>query len=179
MGEVPASIAPGAQARVTVTLAARAPFADPPMLQLSFISSAGVGHAYPILLPLAPANFMAPAPLPADQFKTRWGALAAPPKALTAAFRAARSEQCTLAWVGEVLAAHLKIAAVEVMPSAVSGAGVFKTTTVGPNGAPLSVGVLVMVIPDAAAGVFKCAVRTTLESVTTAVMATLKTLLEA
>ena len=179
VGEVPASIAPGAQARVTVTLAARAPFADPPMLQLSFISSPGVGHAYPIHLPLTPSNFMAPAPLPPDQFKQRWGALAAAPKALTAAFRAARAETCTLAWAAEALATHLKVAPVEVMPSATSGAGVFKTTTLGPSGAPLNVGVLVMVIPDAAGGVFKCAVRTTLESVTAAVMATLKTLLEA
>jgi hypothetical protein len=181
VGEVPAAIAPGAQARVTVTLAARAPFDAPPQLQLSFISTPGTGHAYPIALPLTPTNFMAPAPLPGDQFKARWGALAAPPKALTAAFKVppTRPEACTLGAVGELLAAHLKLAPVEVMPSAASGAAVFKTTTLGPTGAPLSVGVLVMVIPDAAGGVFKCAVRSTVEGVTKSVMASLQTLLEA
>lgn len=178
LGDIPASIPPGAQARVVITVSARSPFSDPPMLQLSFISTPGVGHAYPIHLPLSPAAFMAPAPLPPDQFKTRWGALAAPPKALTAAFPCARPELLTLAHASDMLVQHLRISPVEVMPTAVSGAGVFKTTTLGPTGAPLSVGVLIMVIPDAAGGVFKCAVRTTLEGVTKSIMTALQTLLE-
>ena len=178
VGEVPAAIAPGAQARITITCSMRGPFAEPPLLQLSFISAPGLGHAYPIRLPLSPANFMAPAPLAADAFKAKWEALKAPPKAATAAFKCSRGELLTPAAVSALLVGALKVAPVEVMPSAAAGAGVIRTSTVGPSGAPVSVGVLLMVIPDAAGGQFKCAVRSTHETVTEGVMAALKGLLE-
>jgi hypothetical protein len=178
LGEVPTTILPGAQLKVSVTCTAKAPFVDPPQLQLSFISSPGTGHAYPLLLPLAPANFFAPAALPPEAFKKKWGDLNIPPKALTAAYRAKEGAEVTLEAAGAALTGHLKLAQCEVMPTAASGAGVFKTTTLGPTGAPVAVGVLVMIIPDAAAGVFKCAVRTTLETVTKSIMGTLQTLLE-
>jgi len=178
LGEVPTSIAPGKQAKVEISVSARSPFTDAPALQLSFISSPGVGHAYLLALPLSPSNFMDGSALAPADFKARWGALAAPPKAVTAQFTPkSGASVVTLEFAQNVLAAHLKLAPVEVMPSAASGAGVFKTTTLGPSGAPLNVGALVMVIPDAANGVFKCAVRTTLEAVSKALLTTLQTLL--
>jgi len=176
-GELPPAVAPKSQARVDVTVEAMAPFLDAPALQVSFISEPGTGHAYGLKLPLAAASFCEGVPMGGPDFKGRWGALAGAPREVTAVVPPA-SGAPTPAGAALGLAA-LAMAAVDAGAPGATGASTFRTKALAPSGAPISVGCLGMVIPDAAAGVYKCAVRTQHGDVSRALMNTLQAALAA
>ena len=174
VGELPAAIAPKSQAQVTLRVESKAPFTEPPVLQLSFISTPGTGHAYLLSVPVALANFCTAVPMPPPDFKAKWGALAGAPREVTAVVApGSGGGAVTLAAAAGALAA-LNMGAVDATPTAATGAATFRTKTLAPTGQPVSVGALAMVIPDAAGGAFKCAVRTQHESVSKALLAQLQ-----
>jgi hypothetical protein len=179
VGALPASVAPKSQARVDITVESKAPFTDHPVLQLSFISAPGTGHAYLLSVPVAVANFCNSVPLPAADFKARWGALAGAPKEVTAMVAPASGAGAVALPAAAAALAALNFSAVDATPTAATGAATFRTKAVGPGGQPVSVGALAMVIPDAAGGQFKCAVRTQHEGVSKSVMAQLQAALSA
>ena len=132
------------------------------------------------LHPLSPTSFTTPAPLPPADFKTRWGALAGAPREVTALItpKNANDAPPTREAAQAALSTAARLECMDITPTAATGAGVFRTVTLGPEGKPLSVGVLCMCIPDAASGGYKCAVLTQVEAVRKAVIAEIQTELE-
>ncbi len=180
VAEPPASVGARAQGTVTIALEALAPFAGAPALQVSFVSEPGTGHAYALSVPVSVAAFCERAPLPAADFKTRWGALAGAPREVTAvvpcgAGAAAPSKDAAVAALRDAL----NMEPVEAGAPGATGASFFRSKALGPNGAPISVGCLAMVIPDAAAGAYKVAVRTQHPDVSKSLMTTLQAVLGA
>jgi len=179
VGALPASVAPKSQAQVAIAVESKAPFSDHPVLQLSFISAPGTGHAYLLSLPVAVANFCNAVPMPAADFKTRWGALAGAPREVTAMVAPAGGAGSVAHAAAAAALAALNFSAVDATPTAATGAATFRTKTLSPTGQPMSLGALAMVIPDAAGGQFKCAVRTQHEAVSKSLMAQLQAALSA
>ncbi len=175
VGDVPARLAPKGQAQVVLTIEALTPFVEPPALQISFIGEPGTGHAYALQVPVCVASFCERVALPAADYKQRWGALAGAPREATAIISpqsgaGAVSMEAAQAAVRDVLA----MAQVEAGAPGATGASSFRTKTLAPNGAPISVGCLAMAIPDAAGGAFKVAIRTQHGDVSKSLLATLQ-----
>jgi phage-related baseplate assembly protein len=84
----------------------------------------------------------------------------------------------SMAAAGEALG-KINMALIEAGAPGATGACTYRTHSLAPSGAFISVGCLAMVIPDAAAGVFKVAVRTQHGDVSKALMAVLQAQLEA
>ena len=178
VSDLPSSIGARQQATVTISLEALAPFVDSPALQISFVSEPGTGHAYALNIPVTAASFCERAPLSASDFKTRWGALAGAPRELTAVIPAAVGSQPSIAAASAALSDALNMEPVDAGAPGATAAAFFRSKTIGPNGQPISVGCLVMVIPDMAAGTYKCAVRTQHPDITKSLMATLSARLQ-
>jgi len=175
-GDVPGTVAPRAQVPVPVALESLQPFAEAPALQLSFVSAPGTGHVYPLRLPLALHNFCEPIAMGADDFKARWTALAGAPREVTAVIApTAGAGGVSVAAAAEALS-RVRMSAVEAGAPGATGASSFRTLSVGPTGAQISVGCLAMVIPAPPA--FKVAVRTQHPEVSKALMAVLQHYLE-
>jgi Alpha adaptin AP2, C-terminal domain/Adaptin C-terminal domain len=170
-------IAPRAQATVVISVEALTPFLEAPALQVSFISTPGTGHAYALQLPLSVANFCEPITLAADDFKSRWGALAGAPKEVKAIITPA-SGAPSMEEAAAAIKESLNMASVEAGAPGVTASSSFRTKSLSAAGQPVSVGCLIMALPDAASGVYKVAVRTQHESVSKAVIAALQGRLE-
>jgi len=170
VGDVPSGIPAKAQAKVELIVSALAPFAEPPALQISFISAPGTGHAYALSVPVTVASFCERVPLPAADFKARWGALAGAPREVTAVVAPASGAPdlaSAVAAVRDVLAME----PIDAGAPGATGASSFRTKSVhATTGAAICVGSLAMVIPDAAGGVYKVAVRTQVADVSAALM---------
>jgi len=176
-GDVAASIAPKAQSQVAVTLEAMQPFAEPLALQVSFISTPGTGHVYPLSLPASLHSFCEGAAMPADEFKAKWTALAGAPREVTAVITPAAAAVSRAA--ADAALALARFEPVAAGAPGATGASSFRTKSVSAAGAPISVGCLCMAIPDEAAGVYKVAVRTQHPDVSKALMAVLQQALSA
>jgi len=177
VGEFATTVAPRTQSQVPITLESLQPCPDPIALQVSFISAPGTGHAYPLRLPVTVHNFCEPAAMSGDDFKARWGALAGAPREATSAITPSNPATITTETARAALA-MLKMAPLDV-PGApgVPGASSFRTHSLNAAGAHLSVGCLAMVIPSAATGAFKVAVRTQHQDVTRGLLAQLTAIL--
>ena len=173
-GAIPATIGPKVQAQVTVALEALQPFEAAPALQISFISAPGTGHAYPLKLPVGVHSFCDPVAMQAADYKQRWTALAGAPREVTAMIPSAN---VSMAAASDALA-RIGMSAVEAGAPGATGASSFRTRSTAPNGQLISVGCLAMVIPDAAGGQFKTAVRTQHGDVSKALLAQLTALLQ-
>jgi len=176
-GDVPSTIAPKAQAQVSVTLEAMAPFTEPLALQVSFISTPGTGHVYPLSLPAGLHSFCEPAAMPADEFKQKWTALAGAPREVTAVITPASAAVSRAA--ADAALALARFEPVAAGAPGATGASSYRTKSLSAAGAPISVGCLVMAIPDEAGGVYKVAVRTQHPDVSKALMAVLQNALSA
>lgn len=170
VGDAPGTLSPSSQVPVTVQVKAMAPFAEPPQLQISFISQPGTGHAYPLPFPVAVPNFCDPISMGAEDFKGRWAGLAGSPRECTAIITPTSG-----AGVVTVENATKAIQAAKFAPCAsgapgATGASSFRTNAMSANNTPISVGCLAMIIPDANSGVFKTAVRTQHPEVSKAIM---------
>jgi AP-2 complex subunit alpha len=177
VGDVATTVGPRAQVQVQLSLESMQPFVEPPALQVSFISEPGTGHAYQLRVPVAVSNFCEQVAMAGPDFKTRWGALAGAPREVTAIIPAATPAAVSMDAAAKALAA-VNMAAIDAGAPGATGASSFRTHTLAANGQHISVGCLAMVIPDAAGGVFKVAVRTQHADVSKALMAVLQSLLE-
>ena len=151
------------------------PFVEPLPLIISFITTPGTGHLYPLTLPVALHNFCEPVAMAGDDYKARWGALAGAPRELTAAITpgsGASSSDKAKESLGKIHMAVLDVAGAPGAP----GASSCRTLSVNASGATISVGCLAMII--AAGPVYKVAVRTQHADVTKSLMASLTKLLE-
>jgi hypothetical protein len=175
--EVPSTVAPRAQAQVHLTLECLQPFAEPLALQMSFISTPGTGHVYPLRLPVGLHHFCEPIAMAADDYRARWTALAGAPREVTAVVTPrGGAEGVTKAAAIDALS-KIRMSDVEAGAPGATGASSFRTRSTNATGAFISVGCLAMVIP--AAPVFKVAVRTQHPDVSKGLMALLQALLEA
>lgn len=162
VGEVPPDVDVGGTAKVQVAATCMAPFADPPALQLSFLSAGGsTGHAYALKLPVFATSFLSPVAMDGATFNERWAALAGGEREAGGVLQAAGGAASEDAAV-----AHLKAARVGVVGSAtagatpvVFGAASFRTATKGKSGEPISVGVLVRVDVSATSAAYRMIVR--------------------
>lgn len=170
VGEVPSSIAPKSQARIEISVEAVQPFVDAPALQMSFIGEPGTGHAYALRVPAALHNFCDAIALPGPDYKNRWGTLAGAPREVTAMITPASGAGAVTIPAAQAALAAINMSNIEAGAPGATGASTYRTTTLAPTGAPISVGCLAMVIPDAGAGVFKVAVRTQHGDVSRALM---------
>jgi AP-2 complex subunit alpha len=178
VGDAPSTIAPKAQVQVPVTLACLQPFVDPPMLQLSFISTPGTGHAYPLQLPIAVHSFCEAVAMPPADFKTRWTGLAGAPREVTAIISPASGGGAVSAANAGAALQKITMAAIDAGAPGPTGACSFRTHSVAPTGQKISVGCLSMIIPDSAGGAFKVAVRSQHPDVSRALMQVLQAQLE-
>lgn len=179
-GVVPSSIAPRQQLQVPIAVEALQPFAEAPVLQVSFISAPGVGHAYALRLPIGVHSFCEPVAMPPADFKARWTALAGAPREVTAVIiPASGTGAVTMAAASDALG-KLGFSAIDAGAPGATGASSFRTRATAPNGQFISVGCLAMAIPDAGGvGGFKVAVRTQHGDVSNALMAQVRAILEA
>ncbi len=172
VGDVPSTLAPKAQAQVTIDLACLTPFSDFPQLQLSFISEPGTGHAYALKVPVSAAQFSEPVAMPGADFRSRWTALAGAPREVTAVIKPASGAGAVAAPAAAKALELIGMAAVDAGAPGATGASWYRTKTVGGNGQPISVGCLAMAIPDAAGtGAFKVAIRSQHPDVSKSLMA--------
>jgi len=179
MSDVPESVAAKAQVHVTLTLESLQPFVEPPALQLSFISSPGTGHAYPLQLPVAVHSFCEAVTMPPADYKTRWTALAGAPREVTAVVSPASGAGAVSMAAATAALQKLGMAAIEAGAPGATGACSFRTHSIAPTGQPISVGCLAMAIPDTAGGAFKVAVRSQHADVSRALMQVLQAQIEA
>ncbi len=179
VGDIPASVAPRAQVQVAIAVEALTPFTEAPALQVSFISEPGTGHAYALRLPVSVPHFCEGVAMPGADFRTRWGALAGAPREVTAIIKpSSGGGAVTVAAAAQGLEAA-RMSAVDAGAPGATGASTFRTKTLSPSGAPVSVGCLAMAIPSPGDGAFKVAVRTQHPDVSASVMAAIHRALSA
>ncbi len=179
VGEAPTTIAAKAQVQVVVTLECLQPFVDPPALQLSFISTAGTGHAYLLQLPIAVHSFCEAVAMPPADFKSRWTGLAGAPREVTAVISPLSGSSAVTAAAASSVLQMLNMSLVEAGAPGPTGASSFRTHSVAPTGQKISVGCLSMIIPDVAGGAFKVAVRSQHADVSRMLMQVIQSQLEA
>jgi AP-2 complex subunit alpha len=179
VGEVATTVGPRAQVQVQLALESLQPFLEPPALQISFISEPGTGHAYPLRVPVAVSHFCEPVAMPGADYKTRWGALAGAPREVTAIIHPASGAGAVAIPSATKALEAVNMANIEAGAPGATGASSFRTHSMAPTGQHISVGCLAMIIPDAAGGVFKVAVRTQHADVSKAIMGVLQGYLEA
>ncbi len=160
VGDVPSTVGVKQQVQVPITVECMSPFTDPPALQISFISQPGTGHAYPLKLPIAVNNFCESFSLAAPDYKTRWGQLAGQPREATAMITPASGADVVTKDVAIKALEVVQMSNIEAGAPGATGASSFRTHTMTASGQHVSVGSLAMIIPDAANGLFKVAVRT-------------------
>jgi AP-2 complex subunit alpha len=175
VSDAPSVVAPKSQVQVQVVLESMQPFSEAPAVQLSFISAPGTGHVYPLRLPVGVHNFCEAVAMAGDDFKSRWTALAGAPRELTAVI--SPGVGAVSAEVAKEALAKLHMSVIEAGAPGATGASSFRTHSVGPTGAQISVGCLAMVIPASPA--YKVAVRTQHPEITKSLMSTLQLILEA
>ena len=173
---LPTSVAPKAQAQVTILVESLKPFAEPPALQLSFISEPGTGHAYLLSVPCSMAQFCEPAPTEGADFRAKWGALAGAPRDATGVAKPAGAQgAAAVSLEGAKRAVELLgFADVAAGAPGATGAGLLRTKSLNAQGLPISVPCFVMCIPDAAGSQFKIAVRSPVEAVSKGLLASLQ-----
>lgn len=178
-GDIPESVAAKAQVQVSLTLESLQPFVEPPALQLSFISTPGTGHAYPLQLPVAVHSFCEAVTMPPADYKARWTALAGAPREVTAIITPASGASAVTMATASAALQKLGMSTIEAGAPGATGACSFRTHSVAPTGQAISVGCLAMAIPDAAgSGAFKVAVRSQHADVSRALMQVLQAQLE-
>ena len=172
---LPTGVPPKAQAQVHISVESLKPFAEPPMLQLSFISEPGTGHAYQLSVPCSMAQFCEPAPTEGADFRAKWGALAGAPRDATAVVKPAGPQGAAAVAPEAAKRALEQLGMADVAAGApgATGASLLRTKSLNAQGAPISVPCFCMVIPDAANGQFKVAVRTPVEAVSKGLLASL------
>jgi len=153
------SLAAGAQVVQQVMIECMQPFADMPVLTLSF-TAGGAKCEYDLKLPAALIHFMEPTAMEGDDFMSRWQKLSSP--ALQNQ-NVVNSKTATLtAFVEQVLqqSGLQTIPSLAAKSGGICGVGTLRTGTVNASGGKISVGVLCRVEINAGAQAYRVTVRT-------------------
>ncbi len=179
VGDAPSQIGVRAQVQVPITAECVGPFSEAPQLLISFISAPGTGHAYALRLPVSIPQYCEPAPMAGADYRTRWVGMAGAPKEVTAIVKASSGAEAVSAAAASKAVEQVCMASIDAGAAGATGASLLRTKAVNASGAQISVPCLAMIIPDAANGAFKVAVRTGHPEVSKAVMTVLQTQLSA
>lgn len=160
---VPTDLAPQASAQYQIMAECMQPYDVAPELTVSF-DSAGRSHLYPLRLPTVATCFVEPVSLGRDDFLQRWGALEGHNREQQVVFNAANPiDSASMADIsGRLFTQGLKLGIATGLAQnefVVAAAGTFRTGSVSPTGAKISVGCLVKLEANPQAGAFRLTVR--------------------
>lgn len=172
---VPVKVSPGDEARIQIASECLRPFADTPLLEISFNVGRSL-YQYSIPLPTSVLSYSVPLSVDKDSFMNRWKSITTPGSEQQQVFQA--TEQVTPAYIANLknsIFPALNIALVEGIdqPNTATGAFSFVTGTVGADGKNVSVGCLLRLEFDVNTSKFRLTVRTTNAQTSQAVLTTL------
>ena len=165
--ECNSTIEAGAKGKQQVTVTCNKPFAESPVLTVSF-SCDGTAYKFPITFPVVGCTFCTPAELDADTFQQRWSNPKLQEKEAKETFRAAEDKGVeTLETVLPTLGFNI-VEDVDESANKVYAAGTFVTSKIAASGKPMTVSVLCLFEWAKAKRAYRLTVRASNETVATA-----------
>jgi len=157
------NLEPGASSEHKIAAEAMAPYEGAPEFAIAF-QAGGASHRYTLRLPTVASCFIQAVPSSADEFKTRWKALEGQNREQQVVWNTStsidseRMQRIKTAILDQGL--HLAIIeGVDQNEYILSAAGQFRTGTVSPSGAKVSVGCLLRLEANAQQSAFRLTVR--------------------
>jgi len=161
------TVAVRTQAKLLILAEVMAPFDDAPAMRVSFETSEGVKHDYPLRLPLVATCFMEPVTLEPEAFMARWKSLTGKDRECQEVVKAPPSapafDEDYMNRIALIVTDGLKFGRCEGCdPTSwtVSGAATFRTAAKDDNGNNINVGCLIRVEANPKAGAFRVTTRT-------------------
>jgi AP-2 complex subunit alpha len=161
------NVAVRTQAKLLILVEVKAPFDDAPAMRITFESSDGTKHAYPLRLPIVATCFMEPVVLEPGAFMQRWRSLDGQERECQEIVKAPASSspinEESMERVVTIVTDGLKFGrcqGCDPTPWTVSGAATFRTGAKDPNGNNINVGCLVRVEANPQAGAYRVTTRT-------------------
>lgn len=155
------------QAKLLLVVEVMAPFDDAPAMRISFKTSEGVPHEYPLRLPIVATCFMDPVTLEANAFMQRWKSLEGMDRECQEVVKAPPSappvDEEYMKRIAHIITEGLKFGrcqGCDPTPWTISGAATFRTGAKDKNGNNMNVGCLVRVEANPQAGAFRVTTRT-------------------
>merc|ERR1712238_352995 len=161
------TVAVRTQAKLLILAEVMAPFDDAPAMRVSFETSEGVKHDYPLRLPLVATCFMEPVTLEPEAFMARWKSLTGKDRECQEVVKAPPSapafDEDYMNRIALIVTDGLKFGRCEGCdPTSwtVSGAATFRTAAKDDNDNNINVGCLIRVEANPKAGAFRVTTRT-------------------
>ena len=156
------TVAVRTQAKLLLLVEVMAPFDDAPAMTITFETSEGERHEYPLRLPIVATCFMEPVTLEATAFMQRWRSLEGQERecqeVVKAPPNAPEIDEEYMERIAKIVTDGLKFGRCEgcdTTPWTVSGAATFRTGSKDKNGNNIKVGCLVRVEANPQAGAFR------------------------
>ena len=161
------NVAVRTQAKLLILVEVKAPFDDAPAMRITFETSDGKKHAYPLRLPIVATCFMEPVTLEPGAFMQRWRSLDGQERECQEIVKAPPNsspiDEESMKRVVSIVTDGLKFGrcqGCDPTPWTVSGAATFRTGAKDPNGNNINVGCLVRVEANPQAGAYRVTTRT-------------------
>lgn len=160
------TVAVRTQAKLLILCEVMAPFDDAPAMRISFETSEGIQHEYPLRLPVVATCFMEPVTLEPGAFMQRWKSLEGQERECQEIVKAPPNvtiDEEYMQRIAVIITDGLKFGrcqGCDPTPWTVSGAATFRTGSKDMNGNNINVGCLVRVEANPQAGAFRVTTRT-------------------
>lgn len=156
-------VSPGEETRLQLALESARPFSDAYPLEMDVkFTVSGSPYGYTLLLPVTAPSFFESLPTDKATYMGRWKSLDGTDAEAQQVFSSAKPVDATLlTHIRTVLVPSMRLGLAEGLDNerTVTGSASFLTGTVGPDGKPISVGVMMRLEGDPAQGKFRITAR--------------------
>lgn len=156
-------VSPGEEVRMQLALESARPFAEAYPLEMDVrFTVSGNAYQYTLQLPVVAPSFFEPLPSDKATYMARWKALEGAENEAQLVFASGKPvDAALLTHIRTVLAPSMKLGLAEGLDNerTLTGSSSFQTGTLGPDGKPLAVGVMMRLEGDPAQGKFRITAR--------------------